>query len=199
MPIKKRWYDFPMTKTIFKQSFYPKALHTCYLDNMFGKIFKFLLYIKWTPIIRRIFSLCLLRLTHFIPQSANWNPFRIHTQFQVLSSLALTTFINSIIYFLSLRKKVVSSTYALYENLCLKIFKSLTLGLFLINIKFFSKTGITKYAHIRSPCRAPPCNCKYFVVSLPLMMQYSWCFKIVLIQPTKLIPNFEDFAIRSSD
>ena len=79
LPIKKRWYDFPMTKTIFKQSFYPKALHTCYLDNMFGKIFKFLLYIKWTPIIRRIFSLCLLRLTHFMPQSANWNPFRIHT------------------------------------------------------------------------------------------------------------------------
>ena len=34
---------------------------------------KFLLYEKWTP---SIFTVLLLRLTHFMPQSATWTPFR---------------------------------------------------------------------------------------------------------------------------
>ena len=53
------------------------------------------------------------------------------------------------------------------------MFKPLTLGLFLTNIKNISKTSINKYADIGSPCQAPLSNLKYFVVFPPLMMQDS--------------------------
>ena len=53
------------------------------------------------------------------------------------------------------------------------MFKSLTLGLFLTNIKNISKTSIKKYADIGSPCQAPLSNLKYVVVFPPLMMQGS--------------------------
>ena len=89
----------------------------------------------------------------------------------------------------------------MYENSCLKIFKALTLGLFLIKIKNISNASINKQADTGSSCRAPLSNMKYFVVFPPLMMQDSWLFKTVLIQLTKPIPIqiTEEFVIRSSD
>ena len=59
----------------------------------------------------------------------------------------------------------------MHKNACLKVFKPLTLGLFLTNINNISKTSINKYADIGSPCRASLSNLKYFVVFPPLMMQ----------------------------
>ena len=56
---------------------------------------------------------------------------------------------------MSLRKKVVSSALAVYENSCLKIFKPLTLGLFSTLIKNISKISVNKYADIGTPCRKP--------------------------------------------
>ena len=55
---------------------------------------------------------------------------------------------------------MVSLTLAAYKNSCLKIFKPLTLGSFLANIKNISKTSIKKYADIGPPCRAPLSNLK---------------------------------------
>ena len=67
----------------------------------------------------------------------------------------------------------MSSAQVVFKNSCLKIFKPLTLGLFLTNIKNISETSINKYADIGSPCRAPLSNLKYFVVFAPLTMQGS--------------------------
>ena len=53
------------------------------------------------------------------------------------------------------------------------MFKSLTLRLFLTNIKNISKTSINKYADIGSPCQASLSNLKYFVVFPPLITQDS--------------------------
>ena len=51
------------------------------------------------------------------------------------------------------------------------MFKPLTLGLFLTNVKNISKTSISKYADIGSPCRAPLSNLKYFVAFSPIIME----------------------------
>ena len=61
----------------------------------------------------------------------------------------------------------------MHKNSCLKMFKLLTLGLFLTDIKNISKASINNYADMGSPCGAPLSNLKYFVVFLPLMMQDS--------------------------
>ena len=47
---------------------------------------------------------------------------------------------------MSFKKKLLSSAQAVYKNSCLKIFKPLTFGLFLTNIKNISNTSIDKYA-----------------------------------------------------
>ena len=86
---------------------------------------------------------------------------------------ALNSVINSIVDFISLKKKVVSSAQVVYKNSCLNIFKLLTIGFFLTNIKNTSKASVKHYADIGSPCRAPLSNLKYFVIFLPLMMQDS--------------------------
>ena len=39
--------------------------------------------------------------------------------------------------------------------------------------KTISKTSISKYTEIGSPCRAPLSNLRYFLVFSPLMMQDS--------------------------
>ena len=44
------------------------------------------------------------------------------------------------------------------------MFKPLTLGLILTNIKKISKTSTNKYADIGSPCRALLSNLKYLVI-----------------------------------
>ena len=49
----------------------------------------------------------------------------------------------------------------MYENSCLKMFKPLTLGLFLTNTKIISKTSINKYADVGYPCRVFLSNLKY--------------------------------------
>ena len=129
---------------------------------MLAKVFlswsRFLLYKKWTP---SIFTVSLLRLTNFMPQSATWTPFGTTIpailHFVLLGyspenfEKVFNSLINSIIEFLSLRKKIVSSAWAVYKNWYLTIFKPLTLGLFLINIKNISKTSINKCAEIGSP------------------------------------------------
>ena len=58
----------------------------------------------------------------------------------------------------------MSSAQVVYKNSCLKIFKPLTLGLFLTNIKNISELSINKYADIGSSRRASLSNLKYFVV-----------------------------------
>ena len=72
---------------------------------------RFLLYEKWTP---SIFMVLLLRLTHFMQQSVTWTPFTIPiptiSHFLLLGFNPeifekIFNFINSIIEFLSLRKK----------------------------------------------------------------------------------------------
>ena len=45
---------------------------------------------------------------------------------------------------MSFKKKLLSSAQAVYKNSCLKIFKPLTFGLFLTNIKNISNTSIDK-------------------------------------------------------
>ena len=67
----------------------------------------------------------------------------------------------------------MSSASAVYKNLCLKMFKPLTLGLFLTNITNTSKTSILKYTDIGSPCRSPLSNLKYSALFPPLIMQDS--------------------------
>ena len=71
--------------------------------------------------------------------------------------------------------------------------QTLTLGLFLRNVKNVSKKTINKYRDSTSPGQAPLSNLKYFVVFLPLMMQDFSFLKIVLTQLTKSIanPNFQ--------
>ena len=86
---------------------------------------------------------------------------------------ALNSVINSIIDFISLKKKVVSPAQAVYKNSCLIIFKLLTIGFFLTNAKNTSKASTKHYTDIGSPYRAPLSDLKYFVIFLPLMMQDS--------------------------
>ena len=65
-------------------------------------------------------------------------------------------------------------------------------GLRYLNLQTYkniSKTSTNKYGDIGSPCLGSLSNLKFFVVFPPLMMQDSWFFIIVLIQPTKSIPN----------
>ena len=78
----------------------------------------------------------------------------------------------------------------MYENSYLKIFKLLTLGLFLTNLKNTSKTIINLYADIRFPCHATLSNFKYFAVFPLLMMQDSW-FKNHYNQITKIYTDTE--------
>ena len=73
---------------------------------------------------------------------------------------------------LSLRKKTESSS-TVYKNSCLKILKSLNLGLFLGNVKNITKTSINIYAETGSSCRASLSNLKYFIVFPKLMTQDS--------------------------
>ena len=113
-----------------------------------------------------IFTVSFVRLTHFKPQSATGTSFRtpipttldfVLLGFYFLSypekfEKIFNSFIHSLIEFLSWRKKVVSTAEMVYKNSCLKMLKSLTLGLFLRNIKNISETSINKYANIGSPC-----------------------------------------------
>ena len=66
-------------------------------------------------------------------------------------------FINSITDLVSLRKKVVSSAYAVYRNVLSNMFKQLCfLAIYfllsLVNKNTISKASIHKYAEIGSPC-----------------------------------------------
>ena len=101
-----------------------------------------------------IFTVSLLRLTRFTPQSATWTPFRtpiltivrfflFHFNPEKFGKL-FNSFINSITNFLFLRKKLVSLHKRYIKILYLKIFKLLTLRLFLTNIKITCKSSIKK-------------------------------------------------------
>ena len=57
--------------------------------------------------------------------------------------------------FLSLRKKVVSSVYAVYRNILSSMLRPFIFLLSLVNKNTISKTSINKYAEIGSPCLAP--------------------------------------------
>ena len=52
----------------------------------------------------------------------------------------------------SILTKYVRKKFYVAQNSCLKIFKPLTLGIFLTNIKNISKTSINKCTDIGSPC-----------------------------------------------
>ena len=67
----------------------------------------------------------------------------------------LKMFINSITDFVSLRKKVVSSAYAVYRNVLSNMLRPLIFLLFLVNKNTISKTSINKYAEIGLPCLVP--------------------------------------------
>ena len=64
-------------------------------------------------------------------------------------------FINSITDFVSLRKKVVSSAYAVYRNVLSNMLRPLIFLLFLVNKNTISKTSVNKYAEIGSPFLVP--------------------------------------------
>ena len=70
----------------------------------------------------------------------------------------------------------MSSARPVYKNSCLKIFKRLTLGLFLTNLKNISEIDMDKYTGVGSLCWEPLSNLQYFVVFPPLMMQDSLFF-----------------------
>ena len=135
---------------------------------------------------------------------ATWTPFRAPiptiSYFVLLGfspekfEKVFNSFINSIIEFISLRYKVVSSTKVVYRNLCLKILKLLTLGLFVTNIKNVSKRNLNKYADIGSPCWAPLSNLRQFVV-FPLLMMQDSCFVFLnRFNPTnKIYPKSKFF------
>ena len=61
-------------------------------------------------------------------------------------------FINSITDFVSLRKKAVSSAYAVYRNVLSNMLRPFIFLLSLVNKNTISKTSINKYAEIGSPC-----------------------------------------------
>ena len=67
----------------------------------------------------------------------------------------LKMFINSITDFVSLRKKVVSSAYAVYRNVLSNMLRPLIFLLFLVNKNTISKTSINKYAEIGSAFLVP--------------------------------------------
>ena len=54
----------------------------------------------------------------------------------------------------------------MYKNSCLKMFKPLTLGIFLTNIKNTSKTNLSKYADIGYPSQAALTSLKYLLFLL---------------------------------
>ena len=64
-------------------------------------------------------------------------------------------FINSITDFVSVRKKVVSSAYAVYRNVLSNMLRPFIFLLSLLNKNPIYKTSINKYAEIGSPCLAP--------------------------------------------
>ena len=64
-------------------------------------------------------------------------------------------FINSITDFVSLRKKLVSSAYAVYRNVLSNTLSPFMILLFLVNKNTISKTSINKYAEIGSPFLVP--------------------------------------------
>ena len=69
-------------------------------------------------------------------------------------------FINSITDFVSLRKKVVSSAYAVYWNVLSNMFRPFIFLLSLVNKNTISKTSINNYAEIGSPCLVPSSSLK---------------------------------------
>ena len=64
-------------------------------------------------------------------------------------------FINSITDLVSLRKKVVSSAYAVYRNVLSNMLRQFIFLLSLVNKNTISKASIHKYAEIGSPCLVP--------------------------------------------
>ena len=80
-------------------------------------------------------------------------------------------FINSITDFVSLRKKVVSSVYAVYRSVLSNMLRPFTFSLSLVNKNTVSKISISKYAEIGSPCLVP--LLKQLVVVPPFTMHYS--------------------------
>ena len=64
-------------------------------------------------------------------------------------------FINSITDFVSLKKKVVSSVYAVYRNVLSNMLRAFNFLLSLVNENTISKTSINKYAEIGSPSLVP--------------------------------------------
>ena len=61
-------------------------------------------------------------------------------------------FINSITDFVSLRKKVDSSAYAVYRNVLSNMLRPFIFLLSLVNKNTISKTSINRYAEIGLPC-----------------------------------------------
>ena len=82
-------------------------------------------------------------------------------------------FINSITDFVSLRKKVLWSAYAVYRNVLSNILRPFIFLLSLVSKNTISKTIINKYAEIESPYLVPFSSLKLFVVVRPLTMHDS--------------------------